>query len=203
MNDLELTLPIGTLAIKIGMPIADVREFYTEIETANTYREDIELKQQSLSYREHGMSFIFRDGALSSLFLYIKAKHTSPFVGKFGCLDETFFSSATVSRFYESTLSDNYVEWFRAYPMSIDMVKGGLRLRYMDNSRSSKILINYSDLTILKTKIEIPLSKKELLPAMMKRLEDAQLKHGLKFHEMIDYKKNCIQCIDELNQGDV
>jgi len=83
--------------------------------------------------------------------------------------------------------------------MSTDMVKDERRLRYMDNNRIPKILINYSDLTILNRKIEIPLNKQDLLPKMMQRFENAKLEYKINPLSEADYKRNCIRLINHLN----
>jgi len=200
MNGLELISPMGAVKVKIGQHIDELRSFFNKVETTKTYRDDAGLNQQDLFYREQGIAFSFVDKSLIAVFLYIKADNVTPFTGSFGCLDKEFFLNSSLKKFYNLTISNSYVEWFKDYPMSTDMIKSARRLRYMDNPRTSKILINYSDLTILLRKPVIPAVKNELLPLMMQRLEKAISIYDLNQVNIAEYERNCTNMINKLNE---
>jgi len=199
MSGIKLTLPSIETNIRIGQSFDEIRQIFTDIETPNTYSEDMELNRHDLSYAEHGIGFIFTAKALTTVYIYIRAENITPFKGSFGCLDESFFLKESIQYFYDLTLADNFVEWFRDYPMSTDMVKNGLRLRYWDNDRIPKKAIVYTDLTVLLRKIDLPIDKQDLVPKMMQRLEAVQLEHNLKRISEADYEKHCVRLINELN----
>ena len=197
MSGLKLTLPMGTTEVKIGQQLNDIRTFFKKIELDNTYFVDAQNRQR-LFYRNHGMEFIFNNGLLLGVYLSISEKDVASFKGPFGCLDKEFFANSSVQKFYDIAFHNQFVEWFKDYPRSIDMVKDTQRLRYIDNPKIPKTKIYYSDLNAILRGIEKPINKQELLSKMMQRFEIANFEHKLNKLSNENYKSNCIKLINEL-----
>lgn len=197
MSGLKLTLPMGTTEVKIGQQLNDIRTFFKKIELDNTYSEEDQNKQR-LFYRNHGMEFIFNNGLLSVVYLSISEKDVASFKGSFGCLDKEFFANSSVQKFYNLAFNDQFVEWFKDYPRSKDMVKDTQRLRYIDRPKIPKTKIYYDGFNVLLRGIEKPINKQELLGKMMRRFEIANFEHKLNKLSNENYKSNCIKLINEL-----
>ena len=142
MNTLEFIFNTKPYGFEIGQEFTSVNQTFSDLSPKRTVHND--LDRTYLKFGSCGFEMLFESGILDSVFLYLasNSRSTPLFSGHFNLLDDDFFQTLSVDKFYKSMCSRGFTACKTSYPFAVDFLSSNLRVRLETRSDQTIILID-------------------------------------------------------------